>query len=286
MKKLLSFVLVLTLLTGIGSALAIDAGHSRAVIGADITEAQVDTVYGAFGIKRGDVAELKVTNAEERQYLNGLADSATIGTRSISCVYIETLEAGSGLNVTTSHITWCGRDMYVNALITAGVTDAKVIVTAPFDVSGTAALTGIYKAYEDITGEPLSAEAKLAGTQELIVTAELAQQIGEYDATIIVRELKLILDETKNMTDAQLSDQIRALSDEYGIPITDSQIEQLISLCRSFEKLNPDELKARVEGVQAAIKKLSGFRLVADKVVSSVLNFFSAVGGFLSNLFG
>ena len=37
---------------------------------------------------------------------------------------------------------------------------AKVIVSAPFAVSGTAALTGVYKAYEDITGQSLSSLAK------------------------------------------------------------------------------------------------------------------------------
>ena len=33
--------------------------------------------------------------------------------------------------------------MYKNALTTAGITDADVKVTAPFEASGTAALTGI-----------------------------------------------------------------------------------------------------------------------------------------------
>lgn len=56
------------------------------------------------------------------------------------------------MTVNTSHITYCTSQMYISALATAGITDAKITVTAPFDVSGTAALTGVYKAYEDITG--------------------------------------------------------------------------------------------------------------------------------------
>ena len=59
------------------------------------------------------------------------------------------------MDVTTSNITWCTPEMYISALATAGITDAKVVVAAPFEVSGTAALTGVYKAYEDMTGKKL-----------------------------------------------------------------------------------------------------------------------------------
>lgn len=96
----------------------------------------VAAVYNLFGVKRGDVVELKVTNAEEREYLEGYVDSAIIGTRSISCVYVELLGEGAGMDVTTSNITWCTAEMYISALATAGVTDAKVVVAAPFEVSG------------------------------------------------------------------------------------------------------------------------------------------------------
>ena len=143
MKKLLAVFLAVCLLTGLGSAFALDAGEARAVIGSDLTDEQAATVYSSFGVRRGDVPELKVTNAEERQYLDGLVDSAVIGTRSISCVYIEILPAGSGLDVSTNNITWCSKEMYINALVTAGIDDARVIVSAPWAVSGTAGLTGI-----------------------------------------------------------------------------------------------------------------------------------------------
>jgi uncharacterized protein YpuA (DUF1002 family) len=92
-----------------------------------------------------------------------------------------------GLDVTTNNITWCAPEMYVNALATAGITDAKVIVAAPFDVSGTAALTGVYKAYEDITGQKLDENAKLVPAhRSWRVTSDLANEIGSYDSTSIV----------------------------------------------------------------------------------------------------
>lgn len=135
MKKLISALLAVCLLAGAVPALAVDAGEARAVIGANLTDEQIADVYKNFGISRGDVTELRVTNADERKYLSGYVDDSVIGTNSISCVYIEVLNEGEGLDVTTSNINWCTSQMYVSALATAGITDAKIIVAAPFEVS-------------------------------------------------------------------------------------------------------------------------------------------------------
>ena len=42
------------------------AGEARAVIGANLTDEQIAQVYDMFGVERGSVRELTVTNAEER----------------------------------------------------------------------------------------------------------------------------------------------------------------------------------------------------------------------------
>ena len=214
LKRALPIVLAVCLLASLGAVSAIDAGETRTVIGADLTDDQIKTVYKTFGIERGSVKELTVTNKDERQYLSGVISDAQIGTKSISCISIEVLDAGKGMTVNTSHITYCTSQMYISALATAGITDAKITVTAPFDVSGTAALTGVYKAYEDITGTKLDETAKAVSSQELATTAELAQAIGDYDSVEIVNELKLILNETKDMTDAELRAKIKACEDE------------------------------------------------------------------------
>ncbi len=259
MKKIISIVLCLSILCSFGIAFAdkVDAGETRAVIGANLTDEQINSVYSMFGVERGDVIELTVTNTEERSYLEGFVDSALIGTNSISCVYIEVLAEGEGLQIATQNITWCTQEMFVNALVTAGIYDARIIVASPFPVSGTAAMTGIYKAYEDITGKKIDEAVKLMGTQELVITGELAEEIGNYDATEIVTQLKLILDETKNMSDDQLREQIKSIAQQYNVALTETQYNQLISLCRSFEKMNSDELREKVEYVQNTAKKLA-----------------------------
>ena len=176
--------------------------------------------------------------------------------------------------------------MYINALVTAGIDDAKVIVTSPISgISGTAALTGIYKAYEDITGQQLDEVAKLAGTQELVITAELADEIGSYDAVLIVNELKLILDQTVNMTDDEVRAEIEYVADQYDITVSEGQKDQLVKLCRSLEKLNPEQLKEKVESVQNTLKKLASAKETAANVSESVKKFFDAVSNFFAKLF-
>lgn len=285
MKKILSILLACCLLAGAVPALAVDAGEARAVIGANLTEEQISAVYSNFGVKRGDVTELRVTNADERKYLEGYVEDSVIGTNSISCVYIEVLEEGEGLDVTTSNINWCTSQMYVSALATAGITDAKIIVAAPFEVSGTAALTGVYMAYEDITGETLDETAKLVSTQELTLTAELAEKIGSYDSVEIVNELKLLLGETKNMTDEQLRREIESIASDLGVSLTDTQISQLISLCRSLEKLNPEQLKEKVESVQNTIAKLGQAKETVSNFLEGVKNVWNSIVDFFKGLF-
>lgn len=286
MKRLLCIILAVLMFASLGAAAYADGDvQARAVIGANLDENQIAAVYQLFNVKRGDVKEMTVTNAEEREYLEGYVDESLIGTRSISCVYVELLAEGAGMDVTTSNITWCTPEMYISALATAGITDARVVVAAPFEVSGTAALTGVYKAYEDLTGKKLDDLAKAVSTQELTITGELANEIGEMDSTSIVNDLKMMLDETAQMTDEEIREQIIQIAATYNVTLTDNQINQLISLCRSLEGLDADALKSRVEEVQNTLKKVSeaktqvvGFVERVKKVVTSVKSFFEKIG--------
>ena len=107
MKKVISLILCVLML-GSCMAFADAIEGSRTVIGADLDADDIAYVYKEFGISRGDVKELTVTNAEEREYLKGLVDESLIGTKSISCVYIEALDEGKGLDVQEHHLVHPG----------------------------------------------------------------------------------------------------------------------------------------------------------------------------------
>ena len=265
------------------SALAVEPGEERVTLGENLNEEQITGIYNDFDLTRGDVKEITVTNDEEREYLAGLVPDKKIGKVALSSIYIMTLEEGQGLSVTTNNINWCTESMYINALITAGVSDASVKVSAPFPVSGTAALTGVYKAYEDITGESLDQDAKQAGAEELIVTGELAATIGSDEATELINELKKVLDQTKDMTDEELRDLILQIAKQQNVTLTEENIAQIISLVRTLEKLDISDWAEKLGQLQKTTQEISSF-------FSGVGNFFSdlfsSIGNFFSSLFG
>jgi len=267
-------------------ALAVDSGEERVTMGADLTERQREAVYQDFGIEEGAVKELTVTNDEERSYLEGLVPDGKIGSVALSCIYIKTLEEGSGLSIELHNINYCTEDMYINALTTAGISDASVIVSAPFPVSGTGALTGAYKAYEDITGISLSNLAKAAGAEELVITGELAEYIGSEDATQMINELKSMLDKTQGMTDDEVRVEIKKLAELYNVALTSAQLEQVLSLVRKLEGLDADQLQKQLVGIAKAAETANKAGEVASVVYEDVKGFFASVGSFFSGVFG
>ncbi len=288
MKRLVAAALAIVTCFALSApaALAADEGEECITMGADLTETQRAAVYADFGVEEGSVTELTVTNAEERSYLNGLVPDGKIGSVAISCIYIKTLAEGSGLTIELHNINYCTEDMYRNALSTAGISDAEVIVSAPFPVSGTGALTGAYKAYEDITGESLSALAKSVGAEELVVTGELAEYIGSDDATQLIAELKNMLDQTQNMTDDEVRAEIATLAETYQVTLTDAQVEQVLSLVRKLEGLDTDELQEKLVGIAKTAQAVNKTTETVSRVYENVKSFFSSVGTFLTGLFG
>ncbi len=285
-KRLLIWMLVLAFsLSAAMPALALDAGLERVTIGANLDEAQRAQVYKDLGVTPGSVTELTVTNEEEREYLEGLVSDGKIGNVALSSVYIKTLSEGEGLKVTTNNINWCSKEMYINALTTAGITDAEVRITAPFAVSGTAALTGLYKSYEDITGIKLDLSAKSIAVEEIVVTGNLAEMIGNVDATELVNQLKLVLEQTKTMSDDEVRNEIKTIAKNLNISLTDSQVNQLLDLCRSMEGLDSKQLAEKVESLKNTLEGASKVQQTATKLWDGVKNVFTAVGNFFSNLF-
>ena len=195
-KKLNNFrkrfvTLGLTTILSLSSLGLVFADGARVVtLGADLTQNQKDTMLKYFGVNENEVVILDVNNQEERKYLQGVASEAQLGKKTYSCAYVEPTKSGSGINVKTANITWATPAMVATTLSTAGLTDADVVIAVNFPVSGTGALTGIMKAFEDATGEPLDEDKKELASEELITTGDLGEDIGQDKATGIVNDVK------------------------------------------------------------------------------------------------
>ena len=64
MKKVISTILILAFIFSANVTAFADDIQSRAVIGADLNNDQISSVYSMFGIERSKVIELYLTNAE------------------------------------------------------------------------------------------------------------------------------------------------------------------------------------------------------------------------------
>lgn len=274
MKKWMAVTLsALMILAGSGFALAEGDYQERVTVGKDLSAAQKEKVYEYFGIAQGSVPELEITIDEEKAYVGNLVPADKIGSRSLSSVYLKTREEGAGISVQTYNINWVTSEMYIAALGTAGIPDADIIVAAPTPVSGTAALAGLFKAYEDITGTKLDADAKNVATEELITTGNLGDVLGSEEATQLVNELKKILDEIKGKNADEVRTIVLRVAGEMNVELTDDQVDQLVQLAMKISQLNidPEQLLKNAQDLQSAMDKLS-------KAQDNVGGFFQKVG--------
>ena len=288
-KRIISMILaVIFVLGAASSAVAMDENDWRVVIGADLTAEERAEIFAFFGLAEDELDPrrvLSVTNAEERFYFEGKVPSSEIGQRSISSICIKALPAGSGIRISTHNINYCTEDMYRSVLATVGITDAEIIVAAPRSVSGTAALTGIYKAYESLTGSLISEYAKMAGVEELLTTGELAQMIGSDEATEVIVELKKILDVTQHMSDDEVKDSIRAIAKDNDVELTEEQVQQILTLARTLEGLDVEQIRQRALGLANAASGWEKFTEGVRQVIGDIGQFFKDVAEFLRGVF-
>ena len=167
---------------GVLTARADTNGTPYISLGADLDAAQKASVLELLGVTEADLENytvVTVTNEEEYEYLGEYLDAEVIGDQAVSSALVTGREEGHGIQVTTKNVTYCTVGMYQNALATAGLKNADVVVAGPVKVTGTAALIGVMKAYEEMTGTPVEAVKIDAATDELITTGELGDSLGD-----------------------------------------------------------------------------------------------------------
>lgn len=255
-------------------------------LGANLTAEQQATVLELLGINPAELDDydvIYVTNEEEHQYLGEYVSADKIGTRSLSSVLVVKREEGHGINITTKNISYCTIGMYKNALITAGITDADIIVAGPTPISGTAALVGALKAYSVMTGEEVSEESMDAALNELVLTGDIAQIVGDSQkAEELLAYLKQVIIENGLDSEAEIQKAIEDACDEFDITLTQDEIDQLINLLMKIKDLDLD-LDTIMSQAQALYDKLDAMN--AGGFIDKVIAFFQSIIDFFKNLF-
>lgn len=252
-------------------------------LGENLSAQQQATVLELMGIDAANLSDYNVvyiTNAEEHQYLGDYLPAEQIGSRALSSVVIVKREKGSGLNISTKNINYCTIGMYKNALATAGLKDADIIVAGPSPISGTAALIGAMKAYAQMTGEPVDEESLDAAMNEIVVTGELADLIqgadeGEVEEFIAYVKQKVLEGGLKD--ENSIRSCIEEALEKYEFSMNDDEKNELTSVLMKISKLDIDvdvlldQAKSLYEKVKAS-EDAQGF---LAKILQGIRDFFS-----------
>ena len=174
-----------------------------------------------------------------------------------SSAYVK-LTNGTGINVTADNLTLVTNDMLANALITSGILNADIIASAPFKVSGESALAGILAGAEEIMGSELSQENKETAQKEIETTLEVAEEIGQKEASTIMNEIKAEVIKDSPTTNIQIENIVVNVTNNYGIELSEATKSRVVETMSDINDLNIDykEVKDTLKNV--------GDRLVQD----------------------
>lgn len=264
MKKRFSIVMVLlmvamSVLTSFSFAASSDDVY--VAMGADLSTEQRAVVLQLMGMSEEDLEDIhlvQITNAMEHEKLGSYLPASVIGSRALSCVRVEKTGSG-GINVETKNISYCTEGMYKNALVTAGIENANVLVAAPMNISGTAGLVGAMEAYKQLTGKNLKDENVDAAVDELVTTGELADNIGSSeDAENLIALVKEEVASEDLKTDEEILQAIDDAAGQLGITLDDSEKQLILKLMRKLASLDldPDKLKKQASDIYERLKGL------------------------------
>ena len=292
-KKVVSILAAATvaasLLGGAAPLTVLADGTMVVSIGADLTEDQKSAILKYFGIYgNNSVQTITVTNQDERSHLASYIPIEQIGSRTISCALVKPTTTG-GVQVKTANLNYITSNMIASNLITCGVTNCQAIAAAPFEVSGTGALTGILMAYENATGNQISQQAKDLSAQEIQITENLSNSAeNQQVAQQIVNDVKLqvingTVDESQNtdnsvITNNTVNDQsvtniVNNVVNQYttnnnGITLSQEDVQQLTDYAKKLAEQayqqGAAEAKAQLEAQSQVQKDLSQTTGVAN----------------------
>lgn len=256
-------------------------------LGKDLTEEQQNEIIDLFGVKE-DTKVIYVTNEEEKEYLSSYIKEEVIGSRAISSAYVVRLKENQGIDVDTYNITWVTKEMFMNALVTAGVTDAKVKVASPIEVSGTAALTGIIKAFEDVSGEKIGEKEKQAANEEIAKTGQLAEDIGKDRASQLVKEIKEEVIDKNIKDEEQIRKIIVEVTGELNIKLNEEQMRDIVNLMKNISglNLNFENIQGQLKGITDEIKEVTENNEEVKSILQQILDFIKSIFESLFTLLG
>lgn len=211
-----------------------------------------------FKADANQVQIITVNNQDERNYLGKYISSEQIGTRTLSCAYVKPTQSG-GIKVRTANLNYVTCNMLANALSTAGISNCEAVAACPYEVSGTGALTGVMMAYESASGKQLDSTKKDLATKEVVVTGDVAKQVGGDNATNIINQAKLqiIGDNVQNAD--EIYNIVNNIAVQNNVSLSSDELTTITALLQEIVQQNYDiqDMKQTLESIQQNLNKTS-----------------------------
>ena len=234
-----------------GSVNPVMADAARVVtLGADLTDAQKQTMMKYFNVSSDQVQIMTITNQDEHNHLDNIAPQSQIGTRTLSCAYVKPTQSG-GIKVRTANLNWVTGNMIATTLSTSGVKNCEVVAACPMEVSGTGALTGIQMAYEQASGKKLDETKIKLANEEMVVTGNLADQVGKNEATTVVNQSKMDVIQNNVQNADEIQNIVVNVAEQNNVSVSQEEIDKIVSLLGKIAEqgYNYDDVKETLEQV-------------------------------------
>ena len=257
-------------------------------LGADLNQQERATVLRLLGVTEEDLKNYTVTtvtNADEHQYLDSYLSSSIIGSRALSSVLVEGKKEGNGIHVTTSNILTVRRECMRTLWLRRGSRMRTSRLQDPLTFPVPRLLVGAIKAYENMTGEEVNEENADTATNELVVTGQVAENVGDQEkAEQLIGAVKGEVVEGSATTTEEIGDVVDQAAQEMEIKLSPEDRQAIIDLMEKISKLdlNIDSLKEQAKNLY---DQIAGLDLNLNIDQEQVKGFFEKILDFFRGLF-
>lgn len=234
---------------------------SYLIIGADVTKAQQMEVIADFDLSSKELKAAKritVSNKEEHKRCDKSIPKSVTGNKTLSCAYLKLTDKG-GIKVKVRNLTYVTKDALRNALQTAGVKNCVLKVSAPAEVSGTGALTGVFKVCKELDID-MDGKKEDAAVEELYAMSGLEQKYGDGFAQAISTIKDDVVSQGESLTGDDIESLVKRETSANGVDMEQTDISKVVEYLKKLPSLGYESsaFSDTLKKAGAAVDNLTG----------------------------
>lgn len=286
MKKLIAIIMLLLITVGPiygASGFAITFGETT-YANPQWKSSTLDYFQSHTDKKVVNATNKVITASEVNQIAKGVTGKTYSSNQIFSCAMVDlSYTQGTKVIVDTSKISVVTPKMYSNALKSTGIENGYVVVTAPVQSSGEAALTGVLKSYEIAVGAPIPDNAKKAATEELYTSEQIANQTGQNPDKVanLVEKVQNEAQKQNLQDPAQIKVIVINIANSMNINLSDAQAQQLANAIADTQKAQGDlaSFKKQLQDVTNQVSQSQG-------ILNQIMNYIQGIIDYIKSLIG